>query len=204
VDIVSLRETPIEEITSKGIKTSDGIEREFDVIIIATGFDALDGSYSRIRFHGRGGETLKDHWSQRPTSYLGFVVPNFPNFFMIVGPMGPFANQPPGIELQCEFITDMIKKADAEKASIEATQEAEDEWLELCDKLAEGTIFKEGKSWIFGYNIPGKNVALMFYFGGLEKYSEKVIEAFDNGFAGFKFMPIKSGTISTSTNTARL
>ena len=84
VDIVDLKETPITEITQNGIRTSDGALYELDVIVFATGFDAVDGNYTRVRIKGRGGESLKEHWDKNggPTSYLGVVVPNFPNLFM--------------------------------------------------------------------------------------------------------------------------
>ena len=82
---MDLKETPITEITPKGIKTSDGTLHELDVIIIATGFDAMDGNYTRVPFKGRKGETLKEHWQSGPTAYLGVAVADFPNLFMITG-----------------------------------------------------------------------------------------------------------------------
>ena len=116
VDIVDIKSDPITELTPEGIKTSDGKIYELDVLICATGFDAVDGSYTRIAIEGRNGETLKDHWSATgPTSYLGISVPNFPNLFMITGPNGPFSNLPPAIECHVEIISDLI--ATAEKKS---------------------------------------------------------------------------------------
>ncbi|KIW87281.1 uncharacterized protein Z519_12184 [Cladophialophora bantiana CBS 173.52] len=113
VELVSLKETPITGITQTGIKTSDGKIHELDVIIFATGFDAVDGNYTRIIIRGRDGTNLKDHWSEAgPTSYLGVSVPNFPNMFMILGPNGPFTNLPPTIETQVEFISDLIQTAE--------------------------------------------------------------------------------------------
>ena len=82
---MNLKETPITEITEKGIKTGDGKLHELDVIIIATGFDAMDGNYTRVNFRGRKGETLKENWKSGPTSYLGMAVADFPNLFMITG-----------------------------------------------------------------------------------------------------------------------
>ncbi len=93
VDIVSLQETPITTFTPHGIRTKDGKEHKLDVVIFATGFDAVDGNYTRVAIHGRDGVSLKDHWLPRgPTSYLGISVPQFPNLFMILGPNGPFCN----------------------------------------------------------------------------------------------------------------
>lgn len=112
VDVVSLHDTPIERITPKGVQTSDGVEHELDVLIFATGFDAVDGNYTRLAIQGIGGETLKDHWSHGPTSYLGISVPKFPNMFMILGPNGPFCNIPPAIESHVEVISDLIVSAE--------------------------------------------------------------------------------------------
>ena len=89
VDIVSLKETPIVEVVPGGIKTADGKTHELDVLVFATGFDAVDGNYLRLNIRGRGGITLKEHWKIGPTSYLGTTVPAFPNMFMITGPNGP-------------------------------------------------------------------------------------------------------------------
>ena len=148
VDIVDLKETPITEMTEKGIRTSDGKEHELDVIIFATGFDAVDGNYTRVRIHGRSGETLKDHWKEGPTSYLGVCVPNFPNLFMITGPNGPFTNIPPTIETHVVFITDAIKQAERNKRVVEATLEAEKGWSETCEQLAANSLFKVTDSWV--------------------------------------------------------
>ncbi|KAK3703467.1 hypothetical protein LTR37_014457 [Vermiconidia calcicola] len=113
VDLIDLKETPITEITPDGIKLSNGDVVELDVIAFATGFDAVDGNYTRVLIEGRDGHTLKDHWDEvGPTSYLGVSVPKFPNMFMILGPNGPFTNLPPTIETQVEFITELISIAE--------------------------------------------------------------------------------------------
>jgi cyclohexanone monooxygenase len=113
VKLVDLKTTPIAEIIPNGVRLNDGQVHELDILIFATGFDAIDGNYSRVAIKGRGGQSLKDHWSEiGPTSYLGVSVPNFPNLFMVLGPNGPFTNLPPTIETQVEFITDLIEKAE--------------------------------------------------------------------------------------------
>ena len=146
VDIVDLKETDITQFEPKGIRTSDGKLHEHDLIIFATGFDAVEGNFSRVAIKGLNGTTLKDYWDDLgPTSYLGVAVPNFPNMFMITGPKGPFTNIPPAIEVQIDFVTEAIE--DAEKAEhgskrpIEPTHEAEREYSALCDKLASTSLF---------------------------------------------------------------
>lgn len=84
-DVVQLKETPITEIVENGIKTSDGKLHELDVIIIATGYDAMDGNYTRVPFQGRSGKTLKDHWKDGPKAFLGMTIADFPNLFTITG-----------------------------------------------------------------------------------------------------------------------
>ncbi|KAF2687383.1 cyclohexanone monooxygenase [Lentithecium fluviatile CBS 122367] len=213
VEVVSLQETPITRVTSKGIATSDGAEHELDVIIFATGFDAVDGSYTRIAIQGRGGETLKEHWQpQGSTSYLGMSVPNFPNLFMILGPNGPFCNLPPAIETQVEFISDIIEEAErrcnkglngaavlsghingavAEAGHspgpvVEAKSTAEEEWTKLCDDLSANSLFRKTDSWIFGSNVSGKKHAVLFYFAGLASYRKILREIVQENYRGFK------------------
>lgn len=192
VDIVDLKETPITAITQEGIQTSDGVVHKLDLIIFATGFDAVEGNYNRVRIKGRGGRTLKEHWDpQGPTSYLGVSVPGFPNLFMITGPQGPFTNLPPAIEAHVELISRCIERAEKDRLDgaqgvIEALPEAEKEWGQECDRAADGSLFKETASWIFGSNVPGKKYAMRFYFGGLANYYKYVQNMMDNGFRGFK------------------
>ncbi|KAM0415794.1 hypothetical protein ACHAPT_013255 [Fusarium lateritium] len=172
VDVVDIKTNPIIEFTPNGLKTAEGKIYELDVVICATGFDAVDGSYTRIAIQGRGGETLKDHWSKNgPTSYLGICVPNFPNLFMICGPNGPFSNLPPAIETHVELISDLVATAETEPARlvqevktatgangingnghangcppshgiIEAEVEAEEKWTDLCDQLSSKSLFR--------------------------------------------------------------
>lgn len=119
VEIVSLKETPIQEITETGVTLADGTRFDLDVLIFATGFDAVDGNYTRVAIQGRDGVSLRDHWAanEGPTTYLGSFVPGFPNFFMLTGPNSPFTNLPPTIETQVEFISDLIALAESRSSS---------------------------------------------------------------------------------------
>jgi cyclohexanone monooxygenase len=192
VRIVDLKETPISSITGTGIQTSDGKVHELDVIIMATGFDAIDGNYNRVRIQGVGGVTLRDHWADGPTSYLGVSVPRFPNLFMITGPQGPFSNIPPAIESHVEFITKSIQNLEDHRvrhkslAIMEALPEAESSWNTICEREVEGSLFKETASWIFGANVPGKKLALRFYFGGLGKFRGELESVVLNDWRGYK------------------
>ncbi|KAK0908807.1 hypothetical protein LTR02_004750 [Friedmanniomyces endolithicus] len=192
VDVVSLHETPIEQITPKGIRTSDGVEYELDVIIFATGFDAVDGNYTRIAIKGRDGVSLKEHWEPTgPTTFLGLAVTGFPNMFMILGPNSPFSNIPPAIDTQVEFISDVVEAAEKTKQSsgrnpiVEATAKSESMWTDECDQVSRGSLFRRTDSWIFGANVPGKRHAVMFYFGGLAEYRKTLRKVAKNGWDGF-------------------
>jgi cyclohexanone monooxygenase len=157
VDVVLLSETPITEITPTGIRTSDGKEHGLDVIVFATGFDAVEGNYTRVNILGRKGISLKEYWKDGPTSYVGVSVPEFPNLFTILGSGGPFTNIPPAIEAQVEFITkgvERVVRSGDKSAVVEATKEAEDNWIETCEKAVEGSLFKVTDSWIFGAVSP--------------------------------------------------
>lgn len=187
VHVVDLQGSPIQEITPTGIRTTDGREFEFDIIIFATGFEAVDGNYLRLDIHGRGGVSLKDRWRiTGPRAYMGVSVNRFPNMFLITGPQGAFSNIPSLIEMQIEFITRIIAEAESQRApEVEAAKEAEDKWLELCEQLAQGSIFKEAQSWIFGSNVPGKVSSTRFYFGGLGNYRNTLDKVIKDGFEGY-------------------
>ncbi|PRZ41715.1 cation diffusion facilitator CzcD-associated flavoprotein CzcO [Antricoccus suffuscus] len=186
VELVALKENPIDEITPKGIRTADGVEHEIDVLILATGFDAVDGNYTKLDIRGRGGVTLNDHWNAGPTSFLGTTISQFPNLFMILGPNGPFTNLPPSIETQVEWISDLVKHVkDREGVTVEPTKDAEDGWTKTCQEIADMTLFPKADSWIFGANIPGKKNTVMFYMAGLAAYREQLAEVTDNGYRGF-------------------
>lgn len=188
VSLVSLTETPIEEITPRGVRTADGAEHELDVLVFATGFDAVDGNYRSMDLRGRGGQHIDEHWDEAPTSYLGITTAGFPNMFMILGPNGPFTNLPPSIETQVEFITDLIHDAERKGgALIEATAEAENGWTATCNEIAHMTLFPKAESWIFGANIPGKKNAVMFFMGGLSNYRATLGDVQSNDFKGFRF-----------------
>ena len=185
VKLVSIKENPIVEITPRGVKTADGVEHELDVLVLATGFDAVDGNYRRIDIRGRGGVSVDEHWADAPTSFLGIMTAGFPNMFMILGPNGPFTNLVPSIEAQVEFITTLVTEAERRGGLIEVSQQVEDEWTETCTTIANYTLFPKTDSWIFGANIPGKKHAVMFYLGGLGAYRGLLSEIQAKDFEGF-------------------
>ncbi|KAI1870965.1 hypothetical protein JX265_006005 [Neoarthrinium moseri] len=189
VSLVSLKETPFTELTPTGAVTSDGVEHPLDALVLATGFDAVTGSYTKINIRGRGGQTLQEYWGDNPRSYLGLAVPNFPNLFTISGPNHPFTNAPPQTEAQVDFLTSVIERAGT-RGTAEATLEAEKEWTDLSNKIAEGSLFHKTGGWIFGDNIPGKKHNVLFFFGGLKDYRERQAAIIADGYRGFIITPL--------------
>jgi cyclohexanone monooxygenase len=186
VELVSIKENPIQEIIPGGVRTADGVEHECDVLVFATGFDAVDGNYRAMDLRGRGGRHIDDHWSEGPTSYLGLSKAGFPNMFMILGPNGPFTNLPPSIEAQVDWIGGLIGHAERTGVrTVEPTPTAEDGWTATCREIADMTLFPQADSWIFGANIPGKKNAVMFYMAGIGAYRQKLDEVAGNDYEGF-------------------
>lgn len=173
VTLIDVQNNPITEFTENGVKLGD-TEYEVDVIVLATGFDAVSGNQLRIHHEGRDGLQLRDKWKERTKSYLGMTINGFPNLFMVYGPMGPFTNQPPVHEFQVDWIADAITHTlDSGMSTIEPTAEAEEEWMEACDTGAAATLFPRVASWINGANVPGKPVTNYFFMGGMAAYAER-------------------------------
>jgi len=182
--LVDVREAPIERITPKGVQTTEQ-EYEFDVIIYATGFDAVTGSLTRIDIRGEGGQTIKDKWAHGPRNYLGLQTAGFPNFFTAIN--SAFCNYTVCAESIVEWITDAIRHV-REKGfkSIAPKPQAEDAWIEYINKVAAGSIFTKAKSaWFMGTNIPGKARAVLLNPLPAPAYRKKCAEATANGYEDF-------------------
>ena len=142
VTLVSIEENAIEAITPAGVRTTDGVEHKLDVLVFATGFDAVDGNYRSMDLRGRGGRHINEGWAAGPSSYLGLSTHGFPNLFMILGPNGPFTNLPPSIESQVDWISETIGHAERSGvATVEPSREAEDGWTKTCEEIANMTLF---------------------------------------------------------------
>ncbi|SFN79770.1 cyclohexanone monooxygenase [Pseudonocardia ammonioxydans] len=188
VHLVDLRETPLVEITEKGVRTTAG-EYEFDALVFATGFDAMTGALDRIDIRGRDGQRLRDKWSEGPRTYLGLAVAGFPNLFTITGPSSPsvLTNMVVSIELHVEWVTDMIAHLRAQGLrAAEPTPDAEDEWVGHVEEVGNMTLYPEADSWYMGANVPGKPRVFMAYIGGLGVYRQRCDEVAANGYEGFE------------------
>ena len=168
VTLVDLTETPIERITPTGIKTSEAAY-DFDMIIYATGFDAITGAFDRIDFQGVGGEKLKERWKFGPETYLGMMVNNFPNMLMLVGPHMALGNIPRTIEFNVEWVTDLIQFAHERGiARIEPSAEDVRKWTDHVKTLGDGNLAFEVNSWMTGVNsnVEGKQVRIINRYSG--------------------------------------
>jgi len=189
VELVDIRETPIERITKAGIQTT-ATEYPFDLIVFATGFDAVTGPLFALGITGVGGQALRDVWKDGPQSYLGLMISGFPNLFTVNGPssVSVLANMIRTIEHHVDLIVDCIttmeKNGFTRVDADEATQIA---WAHEVAEVAETTLFTKANSWYMGANVPGKPRVFMLYAGGLDSYVMRCDAIVSNGYTGFNF-----------------
>jgi cation diffusion facilitator CzcD-associated flavoprotein CzcO len=186
--MVDVRATPIERITPRGIRTRD-VEYPLDIIVFATGFDAMTGPMLRMDIRGRDGLPLAQAWAAGPRNYLGLQVAGFPNLFMVTGPGSPsvLCNMPVAIEQHVEWITDCIAYLRRHGLKrIEAKPEAMDSWVAQVNAAAEATLLPQAKhSWYLGANVPGKPRVFMPYAGGMQVYRKICDAVAANNYEGF-------------------
>lgn len=189
VTLVDGPTSPIVEITETGIKTGTG-DIDLDVIIFATGFDAMTGALLSMDIRGRNGASLREKWQDGPRSYLGLGMAGFPNLFTITGPGSPsvFSNVVISIEQHVEWIGDCIDHMAEQGASIvEPTEQAEEDWVRHVGEVADATLIPTTKSWYVGANVPGKPNVFMIYVGGVGPYREICDKVAADGYTGFAF-----------------
>lgn len=188
VTLVNLREEPIKAITADSITTG---KRSFDVdvIVFATGFDAMTGAIRAVHpITGRGGKSLTDVWAQGPQTYLGLTVAGFPNFFMITGPGSPsvLSNMAVSIEQHVDWVVDRLAALrDAGFTTVEATETAQAGWGQHMADCSTLTLHRLANTWYTGANVPGKVQGLMPYTGGVGPYRSICDEVVSRGMLGF-------------------
>ena len=190
VRLINIGSNPIVDILPDGIRTNSEVF-ELDVIVFATGFDAMTGSLTRIDIRGIDHLSLSDKWVDGPRNYLGIAVSGFPNMFTISGPGSPsvLTNMVPSIEQHVEWISGCIGTAQAMGVRrVEASLEAEDLWVEHNRDVADTTLFPSCNSWYIGANVPGKPRVFAPYIGGFPSYVEKCNEVANNNYEGFNFV----------------
>ena len=189
VSLVDIKKAPIQEITPTGLRTEQA-EYELDVLVYATGFDAMTGALLRIDIEGAEGLRLADAWAEGPRTFLGIQVAGFPNLFTITGPGSPsvLINMPVAIEHHVEWIADCITHMkDQGKTRVEATPNAQDAWVQHVAEVSDHTLIGEGNSWYVGANIPGKARVVAPYTGGQPMYRERCQAVVESDYEGMVF-----------------
>lgn len=187
VELVDVREAPIEGFTETGLRTSQA-SYDLDVVILATGFDAGTGSLTRMNIVGRDGIALKDEWSRDIRSTIGLQVHGFPNLFTVAGPLAPataLCNMTTCLQQQVDWVTNCIRfLREGGHSIIEPTREKQDEWVSHHDEKANGTLLVKTHSWYTGANVEGKPIRLLSY-PSVADYREVCDAVADSGYAGF-------------------
>lgn len=188
VSLVDIANNPIANITPTGLELKDGQKFEFDIIVFATGFDGVDGAYYDIDITGRDGVKLKDVWNGKANTLYGVSVAQFPNLFLVTGPSGPFSNMLPSIEIQGNFIRELIEESNKRGTKyVEVDAKAQAAWDENVQAISETTIFSKVKSWVQNDNIEGKTKYSAFFLAGLQTYIAKLTEETGAKYPSFVF-----------------
>jgi len=192
VELVDVRATPIDRITETGLVIG-ARAFELDMLIFATGFDAITGAFDRIDFTGKDGVKLRDKWADGPKTYLGMQTVGFPNMFTLVGPhnAATFCNIPRCIEQNVEWVTEFLRYLrDNNLEHAEATEQAATAWTEHVHEMVNMTLLPNANSWFMGVNqnLPGKKKTFLAYAGGAPRYREKCDEVAANGYKGIALL----------------
>ncbi len=191
VHLVDIKDRePIVEVTETGVRTTQNAY-DFDILILATGFQAYTGAQEAMTIRGRQGKTLRDKWEDVSASIMGVFAAGFPNLFMITGPQAPFANLPTSIEQNIGYIIDCIGKMESEGYDLcEPSQDAEDAWVAHTADIHGQTLMAQGDkvhSWMMGANLEDRKPRVLIYFGGANVYYDKLRESADAGFPEVQF-----------------
>jgi cation diffusion facilitator CzcD-associated flavoprotein CzcO len=189
VRLVDVEAAPITEVTPDGVRTTEEAF-DLDVIVFATGFDAMTGAIMAMDVRGRDGLTIQEKWADGPKTYLGLGVHGFPNLFTITGPQSPsvLTNMPVAIEQHVEWIDECVGYMEEHGHwLVEPTADAEEQWVSRTNMLAESLLFSEVKSWYRGDNVPGKPSIFEPFPGGMETYRLVCEHVVDSDYDGFEF-----------------
>jgi cation diffusion facilitator CzcD-associated flavoprotein CzcO len=206
VHLVDISETPLVRVTEKGLRTIER-EYEFDIIVYATGFDAITGAYDLIDISGIGGEKLAEKWKHAPSTFLGMLVHGFPNLLMPTGPQSASAstNFPRGIENGVNWCTGLLQYVrDRGYTRADATLEAQERWTAHVVKMYEIMLMRKAKSWFTGYNsnVPGHEQGTVRYFvynGGTPKFVSIINEIAASGYQEIAFSSARDGQGSAAS-----
>ncbi|MGB7301023.1 MAG: NAD(P)/FAD-dependent oxidoreductase [Burkholderiaceae bacterium] len=188
VDLVDVRSDPIQGFYQSGLHTASGKRYDLDSVVFATGFDAMTGALREIEIKTSDGLQLSEHWRSGPKTYLGLMVAGFPNLFMVTGPQSPGvkSNMMFSIEQHVNWIANcLVYMRDKGLTHINALPDAQDNWVQHNNEVANATLYPKANSWYMGANIPGKPRIFMPYVGGCERYTKTIDSIADSGYRGF-------------------
>jgi cyclohexanone monooxygenase len=189
VSLVDVLEDPIQAITPNGLKTM-AAEYQLDVLVFATGFDAMTGSLVKPDIRGLDERLLRDKWANGPMTYLGVMSAGFPNLFIIAGPGSPsvLGNVVVSIEQHVEWLADLLEHMQTRGIkSVDVSPEAEQSWVDEVNATADATLYPKGNSWYLGPQLPGNRRMFMPYAGGLRRYRRRCDQIAQDGYSGFVF-----------------
>ncbi|MDB5519749.1 MAG: cyclohexanone monooxygenase, partial [Tardiphaga sp.] len=201
VELVDICANPLEKILPHGLRAG-ARDYDLDAIVLATGFDAMTGSVARIDIRGRDGQSLNRKWAEGPRTYLGLMSAGFPNLFLITGPGSPsvLSNMIVSIEQHVDWITECIGfMRDRQLDCMEASRQAEDNWVTHVNEVAHGTLYPQANSWYMGANIPGKPQIFMPYIGGVGVYRKICDEVAAKGYEGFVLTAAERPRVAASS-----
>ena len=187
VRLLDVAKDPIQQVNETGVQTASE-HVALDVLVLATGFDAMTGALLNIDIRGRNDRALSDEWAAGPRSYLGLMMADFPNLWTITGPGSPsvLSNMMVSIEQHVEWVCECLDWLDEHNHQrIEADRAAQDAWVAHVQEVAEGTLFPKGGSWYLGANVPGKPRIFMPYAAGVGPYRIICDEVAQAGYRGF-------------------
>jgi cation diffusion facilitator CzcD-associated flavoprotein CzcO len=189
VSLVDVKADPIARVEGREVVLHSGQRYDLDVLVLATGFDALTGPLFDIDIRGVGGQRLPEAWADGPQTYIGISTHGFPNLYIVAGAGSPsvLSNVVVSIEQHVEWITDFIKhQLDKGYSVAEAELDAQERWTQEVYDVAAPTLFMKGNSWYVGANVPGKPRVFALYLGGVGHYRDVCDEVAANDYHGFK------------------
>jgi len=188
VELVDLRDTPLERVTATGVLTRDGRLREMEVLILATGFDMVTGGLTAIDLRGTDGRSLREAWREGVSAHLGTMTHGFPNMYFVYGPLAPagLSNGPSSSELHGDRVVELLEHLRRNGLTrIESSAEADHAWRKRVDDYAAGTLFGRADSWYMSANIPGKTRQMINYPIGMPDFLEQWRQTVERDYAGF-------------------
>ncbi|KAM5349243.1 hypothetical protein ACJ41O_005750 [Fusarium nematophilum] len=186
VKLVNLKKTPIKEFVQSGIVTEGQGTTDvydLDLVIVATGYDSVTGSLYEMNIADRSGTKLQQKWKNGIYTYLGMMIPEVPNAFMLYGPQAPsgLANGPPFLELQVEWLVKFFKKLEEENAKqVEVSVDAAADYRKKNLDAYSQSLMQETPSWWNGSNIPGKNKEPLFWVGGMQYWRQEGLKGLED------------------------